>query len=337
MRIRTLLAAFTALAIATPAFAEGELNLYSSRHYDTDERLYSDFEAQTGITINRIEAKAGALMARMQAEGRNSPADVLLTVDAGNLHRAGEMGLLQPVESDVLDARIPDNLRDPDGNWYAFSRRARMIFYAKDRVDEPPATYEALADPRYEGQVCARSSSNIYMQSLLASVIAHAGTEAATDWAEGLSANFARRPQGGDTDQLRAIISGECDIVLANSYYFARALRKPVKGLSDEIGQIGYVFPNQDGRGAHVNVSGGGVAADAPNRANAIRFLEYLASPSAQEYFAAGNDEFPVVGDAQAASSVASLGAFEADALGVAEFGANRKEAQMIYDRVGYE
>lgn len=337
MRIQTFLsAAILAALTATSAFAEGELNLYSSRHYDTDERLYTDFEAQTGITVNRIEAKAGALMERMRAEGKNSPADILLTVDAGNLWRATEAGLLQTIESDVLNERIPENLRAPDGSWYAFSQRARMIFYAKDRVDNPPQTYEALADPQYEGQVCARSSSNIYMQSLLGSIVAHAGEEAATGWTQGLHDNLARKPQGGDTDQLRGLLSGECDIAVANSYYFARALRKPVKALSDGIDGIGWVFPNQGDRGTHVNVSGGGVAAHAPNRENAIRFLEYLASDGAQAYFSAGNDEFPVVAGAEVSDEVASLGDFEADALNVSELGVHQKEAQMIYDRVGY-
>lgn len=337
MRIKTLLSAIALTAVtATSAYADGEINLYSSRHYDTDERLYSDFEAATGITVNRIEAKAGALMERMRAEGQNSPADVLLTVDAGNLWRAAEMGLFQPVESDVLNNRIPDNLRSPDGAWFAFSQRARMIFYAKDRVANPPQTYEALADPQYRGMVCARSSSNIYMQSLLASIVAHTDVETATAWTQGLHDNLARKPQGGDTDQLRGLISGECDIAVANSYYFARALRKPVKGLSDGIDAIAWVFPNQDDRGTHVNISGGGVAAHAPNRANAILFLEYLAGDSAQAYFSAGNDEFPVVEGAELSAETEALGAFEADSLNVSELGAHQKEAQMIYDRVGY-
>jgi len=337
MRIQTLLSALALTAVtATSALAGGEINLYSSRHYDTDERLYSDFEATTGITVNRIEAKAGALMERMRAEGRNSPADVLLTVDAGNLWRAAEAGLFQPVESDILNDRIPDNLRSPDGAWVAFSQRARMIFYAKDRVENPPQTYEALADPQYEGMICARSSSNIYMQSLLASIVAHAGVEAATAWAQGLHDNLARKPQGGDTDQLRGLISGECDIAVANSYYFARALRKPVKGLTEGIDAIGWIFPNQDDRGTHVNISGGGVAAHAPNRANAVLFLEYLAGNGAQAYFSAGNDEFPVVEGAELSAETGALGAFEADALNVSELGAHQKEAQMIYDRVGY-
>ncbi|MEM1385916.1 MAG: extracellular solute-binding protein, partial [Pseudomonadota bacterium] len=259
---------------AGPAFAAGELNLYSSRHYDTDERLYSEFEEATGIKINRIEGKASELIGRMKAEGENSPADILLTVDAGRMWRADQAGLLQSVTSDELTSRIPEHLRHPDGNWYGFSQRARIIFYDKNDVSDPPTTYADLADPKYKGMVCTRSGSNIYMLSLMASVIEHAGEDAATDWAEGMYANRARDPQGGDTDQLRAIVSGECDIVVSNTYYFARAVRKAVKGVSDDIDGIGWVFPNQSDVGTHVNISVGGVAKNAPNRENAIKFLE---------------------------------------------------------------
>lgn len=329
-------AALICAPIASSAWADGVLNVYSSRHYDTDERLYADFEAQTGITINRVEAKADELIARMRAEGRRSPADVLITVDAGRLWRAEQARLFQPVESEALNAAIPAHMRHPDGLWYGFSTRARMIFFAKDRVAEPPQTYADLADPKYRGLVCARSSSNIYMLSLMASLIAHDGAGAAQDWAKGVVANFARRPQGGDTDQLRGIVSGECDIALANSYYFARAIRKDVRGLSDAIDQIGWVFPNQDGRGAHVNISGAGVAAHAPNRANAVLFLEYLASPEAQAYFSAGNDEFPVVEGTEISPSAAHLGAFQIDDLNLEALGRNQALAQMLYDVAGY-
>lgn len=336
-----LAATAMAVAVAVPAAAEGELNLYSARHYDTDERLYSDFEKETGIKINRIEAKASALAERLKAEGANSPADVFITTDVGRIWRAEQEGLLQPVDSTSLNARIPETLRDPDGQWFGFSQRARMIFFAKDRVSEPPQTYEDLADPKYKGMICARSSSNIYMRSLLASIVAHRGVEDATSWAQGLYNNLARKPQGGDTDQLRGLVSGECDIAIANSYYFARALRKDVKDLSNGIGEIGWVWPNQsgeglDGRGAHVNISAAGVATHAPNRENAVRFLEYLASDSAQEYFSSGNDEFPVVEGAAIAPSAEKLGDFKADALPLHELGKHQREAQMIYDRVGY-
>ncbi len=334
MRISILAIVLASLAI--PAFAEGELNLYSSRHYDTDERLYSEFEEATGITINRIEAKASALSERIKAEGKNSPADVFITTDVGRIWRAEQEGLLQETKSHVLIDTIPPHLRDTGDTWFGFSQRARMIFFAKDRVSEPPLTYEHLADPKYEGLICARSSSNIYMQSLLASIVAHHGVKDATKWAQGLKDNLARKPQGGDTDQLRGLISGECDIAIANSYYFARALRRDVRGLSDGVDAIGWVFPNQDDRGAHVNISAAGIAKYAPNRQNAMKFLEYLVSPSAQKYFSAGNDEYPVVADAELAESVEKLGAFKADDLSLNALGDHQREAQKIYDRVDY-
>ncbi|MEO1291697.1 MAG: Fe(3+) ABC transporter substrate-binding protein [Pseudomonadota bacterium] len=325
------------VAFAGTAFANGELNLYSSRHYDTDERLYSEFEEQTGITINRIEAKGDALIERMAAEGVNSPADVLLTVDAGRIWRADQKGLLQPIETEALTNAVPAHLRHPDGHWYGFSQRARIIFFAKDRVANPPRTYEELADPKYKGQICTRSSSNIYMLSLMSSIIEHLGEDTAKAWAEGLYENRARNPKGGDTDQLRGVISGECDIAVANTYYFARALRRDVSGLSDSIDQIGWVFPNQSDRGAHVNISVAGVAKNAPNRENAIKFLEYLTGRSAQEYFSAGNDEYPAVPGIGLSESVAKLGLFRQDNLNLEAFGRNQPKAQAIYDSVGYK
>lgn len=337
---RAMTAAVLAIAaIATPlaASAEGVVNLYSSRHYDTDERLYSDFEAKTGIKINRIEAGADKLIERMKAEGANSPADVLLTVDAGRIWRAQEAGLLQPVSSEILESRVPAHLHHPDDLWFSFSRRARIIFYSKSRVSEPPQTYEDLADPKYKGMICARSSSNIYMLSLLASIIEHSGEEAAKTWAAGLVSNLARDPKGGDTDQLRGIVSGECDIALSNTYYYVRGIVGDVKDLTSGIDDIGWVFPNQDGRGTHVNVSVGGVAKNAPNKENAIKFLEYLTEQSAQEYFSNGNNEFPVVEGVALGEGVKKLGDFKADDLNLSALGENQLAAQRIYDEVGYK
>ena len=335
-RTRLTLTALAAL-VAAPAFAQGEVNIYSSRHYDTDEQLYSAFTELTGITVNRLEGNADELIARMQSEGANSPADVFLTVDAGRVWRADEAGLLKPVESQYLENRIPEHLRHPDGHWFGMSQRARIIFYDRGEVEDPPLTYEELAEPKYADQICIRSSSNIYNQSLMAAQIEHAGETLAREWAQGLWDNRARDPQGGDTDQLRAIISGECDVALANSYYFARAIRTEVDGVSDSIGRIGWVFPDQSGEGAHMNVSAGAVAANAPNRENAIRFLEYLASQSAQEYFSAGNDEYPAVPGVGLAASVAELGLFRQDDLDLSVLGENQPKAQLIYDSVGYE
>ncbi|MEL7258022.1 MAG: Fe(3+) ABC transporter substrate-binding protein [Pseudomonadota bacterium] len=335
--LRTVSALLLATCTALPAYAEGELNLYSSRHYDTDERLYSDFEEQTGITINRIEGKGDELIQRMTAEGENSPADVLLTVDTSRLERAKDAGILQPIDSAVLEERVAANLQDSDNQWFGFSQRGRIIFYDKADVSEPPLSYADLADPKYEGMICIRSSSNVYNQTLLASIITHDGADAAKTWAEGVVANMARDPQGGDTDQLRGVVSGECDIAVSNTYYFARSLRKDVDGLSGSTDMLGWVFPNQADRGTHMNLSGGGVAAHAPNKENAIKFLEYLASDSAQQYFSAGNDEFPAVKDVPLADSVAAMGEFKADEVSLSDVAKNLPEAQKIFNEVGWQ
>ena len=332
-------ALFAATALSgQAALAEGEVNLYSSRHYDTDERLYEEFEEQTGITINRIEDSGSVLIERIKAEGENSPADVFLTTDAGRLWVAEEEGLLQAIDSAVLAERIPDHLRHPEGLWFGFSQRARVIFYDKERVDPADLqTYQDLADPKFKGMVCTRSSSNIYMLSLMAAMIEHLGEDGARDWAKGLWENRARDPEGGDTDQLRGIASGQCAIAVSNTYYFARALRKDVENLTEHADEIGVVFPNQDSFGTHVNISGGGVLKHAPNRENAIKFLEYLASESAQEYFSAGNDEYPVVEGVEMPDSIAKLGEFKPDEINLTVLGKNQALAQQIYNEVGYE
>jgi iron(III) transport system substrate-binding protein len=332
-----VLAAIAVIAGSCAASAQGDLNLYSSRHYDTDERLYSDFTESTGITVNRIEGNADELIARMQAEGANSPADVLLTVDTSRLQRAKDTGVLQPIDSAVLEARIPANLQDSDNTWFGFSQRARIIFFDKNDVTEPPMDYLSLADPKYKGLVCHRSSSNVYSQTLLASIIENHGEQAATAWAQGMVDNFAREPQGGDTDQLRALVSGECDISIANTYYFARALRTDVDGVSGDIDRIGWIFPAQEAEGAHMNLSGGGVAASAPNRDNAITFLEYLSSDQAQQYFSAGNDEFPAVEGVALSESVAKLGTFKADKVDLSAVALNLSAAQKIFNDVGWK
>jgi len=342
MNTKTCLVAFAALvATTTGAIADapaGELNLYSSRHYDTDERLYSDFTEATGIRINRIEGNADELIARMQAEGLNSPADILLTVDTSRLERAKDAGVLQSIDSATLKARIPSNLQDADNQWFGFSQRARIIFYDKTDVTEPPLTYVALADPKYKGMVCHRSSSNVYSQTLLSAVIENHGAEAARNWARGVVDNFARAPQGGDTDQLRGLVSGECDVSIANTYYFARSIRRKVKGLSDNAREnIGWVFPAQNAEGAHMNLSGGGVAKNAPNKANAVNFMEYLASDQAQQYFSAGNDEYPAVPGVGLSPSVAALGLFRPDAVDLSRVARNVPLAQQIFNQVGWK
>ena len=331
--------ALAASAVLSPAaaIAEGELNLYSSRHYDTDERLYSDFEEMTGITINRIEGKADELITRMQAEGENSPADVLLTVDTSRLERAKDAGVLQSIDSDTLEATLPDYVQDEDNQWFGFSQRARILFYDKDAVENPPMTYQDLANPEFEGMVCIRSSSNVYTQTIVSALIEHLGYDATLDWAKAVVGNFARDPQGGDTDQLRGIVSGECKVAMSNTYYFARAIRKDVSGLSPDIEKVGWVFPNQNSTGAHMNLSGGGVAAHAPNKENAIKFLEYLASPQAQQYFSAGNDEYPAVPGVAISPSVASLGFFKPDDLDATAIAGNVADAQKLLNEAGWE
>jgi iron(III) transport system substrate-binding protein len=337
--MRKLLVALVLLAAATAVPAQDQvLNLYSSRHYRTDEALYRNFTEATGIRINRLEAGEDALIERMRSEGARSPADVFITTDAGRLWRAEQMGLLQPVSSEVLESRIPPNFREPEGYWFGFSMRARVIAYRKGKVDpaEVP-TYEALAQPRWKGRVCARSGTHVYMLSLLSSIIEHHGVEKAEAWARAVRENLARPPKGGDTDQIRGVAAGECDLAITNHYYYARLARSDKPEDRAVAQAVGLVFPNQQDRGAHVNISGAGVAKHAPHREAAVKFLEYLASDQAQRYFAAGNNEWPVVQGLAAENPVlAELGDFRYDPVNVEAFGRNQPQAQKIYDRVGW-
>lgn len=314
----------------------GEVNIYSSRHYDTDLALYEDFTRATGIKVNRIEADADALIERIASEGEFSPADLLITVDAGRLWRAEEAGILSAVQSDVLTERLPDYLRHPEGLWFGLSTRARIIIYDKAQgVPEGLDSYADLSDPKWRGDICIRSSSNIYNISLLSSIIVHEGEEAAQDWAQGVVANFARDPQGNDTAQIESVAAGECRIAVVNTYYLARYAGgdESEKAIFDKVGVI---FPDQDGRGTHINLSGAGVTKYAPNRANAIAFLEYLTSESAQRYFADGNNEYPAVTGLAANSNVERLGTFKHDTLNAAEIGRNQAKAVQIFDRAGW-
>jgi iron(III) transport system substrate-binding protein len=339
---RHLLAASAAgtAVLAAPAIvrAASEINLYSSRHYDTDEALYSNFTRQTGIGINRIEAKAGELIERLKAEGKNSPADVFLTVDAGNLERANVDGLFQPVGSEVLSKAIPSYLRHADGSWFGFSKRARVILVAKDRMKpEQVPTYESLADEAVKGKLLIRSSSNIYNQSLMGSIIAANGAEKAEAWAKGVVANMARAPKGGDTDQIRAVAAGEGDLCVANTYYFGRLARSGKPDDKEVVEKLQLVWPNQDGRGAHVNISGGGVTRHARNVDGAVKFLEYLVSEEAQHMFADGNAEYPVVEGVKLPAPLDTFGTFKEDALDAQKFAALNAEAVQIMDRAGWK
>lgn len=308
----------------------GEINIYSSRHYDTDLALYEDFTRTTGIKVNRIEAEADALIERIQAEGEFSPADLLITTDAGRLWRAEEAGILAPVESRVLAERIPATLRDPENRWFALTTRARIIIYNKAKgAPQGLATYADLARPEFKGRICMRSSSSVYNIALLASMIAHEGEAKAAAWAKGVVANFARPPQGNDMSNIEAVAAGACDISLVNTYYLAR-FDTPEK--RKVLGSIGIIFPNQATTGTHVNMSGAGVVKTAPNRANAVKFLEYLASDSAQKYLANGNNEYPAARGVAPTSAVEALGPFKADALPAAEIGRNQARAALLYN-----
>jgi iron(III) transport system substrate-binding protein len=293
--MKKLLVVALALAACTAFAQEKVVNLYSARHYQTDEALYANFTKATGIKINRIEAGDEALLERLANEGANSPADVVLLVDAARLAKAQQAGLFQPVQSAELTSKIPAHLRAPDGSWYAFSTRARVIVYNKANVKAQDVdTYEELADAKNKGKVCTRSGSHPYQLSLAASLIEHMGEAKAEEWARGMVANMARPPRGGDTDQIMGVASGECGVALSNSYYVARLMRSTKPEEQAAIAKVGVVWPNQDTRGTHVNISGGAVAKSAKNRDNAVKFLEYLASDEAQVYFANGNNEWPV-------------------------------------------
>jgi iron(III) transport system substrate-binding protein len=336
-------ASFACAAFAPAAFASDKvLNLYSARHYQTDEALYQDFTRQTGIRINRIEAGDEALLERLRSEGANSPADVLLLVDAARLWRAQIDGMFQPVKSTVLESRIPAHLRSRDDGagteWMAFSTRARVIVYNKETMDPKGiASYQDLANPALKGKVCSRSGSHPYMLSLIGAMAEHLGEAKAQQWAAGVVANFARPPRGGDTDQIKAVASGECGVALTNTYYLVRLMRSDAPADKAVAAKVGLIWPNQDGTGTHVNISGGGVLKNARNREAAVRFLEYLASDSAQAYLAKGNNEWPVVKSAVAQNpTLESLGAFKADTLPIDPIGRSQVTAAKIIDRVGW-
>ncbi len=329
------------LVIATtctlPALAqENVLNLYSARHYQTDEALYANFTKLTGIIINRIEGKEDELLERIKNEGANSPADVFITVDAARLAQADALGLFEHVKSRVLDERIPANLRSPD--WFAFSTRARVIIYNKAAVNPADVqNYEDLAGPKLKGKVCVRSGAHPYNLSLGSALIHHLGEQKTEEWARGLVANFARTPKGGDTDQIRAVAAGECGVSISNTYYIARLLRSEKPEARKAMEKIGVIWPNQKTFGTHINISGGGMLKTAPHKDAAVKFLEYLASDEAQAYFANGNNEWPVVKSAKVGNAaLESLGTFKPDSLNVGILAKNTALAQKIFDRAGW-
>jgi iron(III) transport system substrate-binding protein len=328
------------LVLTGPTAAqERTLNLYSSRHYQTDEALYANFTKLTGIKINRIEAGEDPLIERIRNEGANSPADVLVTVDAGRLWRAEQLGLFTPVNSKLVESRLPANMRVPDKLWFGFSARARMIVYNKDMIRPADVqNYEDLANPRLKGKVCTRSGSHVYNLSLMSALIEHWGEKKAEEWARGVVANFARAPKGGDTDQIRAVAAGECEVALSNSYYYVRLMKSEKPEDRKVIEKVGLVWPNQKSFGTHLNISGAGVLKHAPHKEAAITFLEYLTSDEAQSYFADGNNEWPVVKSVTLKNpQLAAFGQFKADTLNVGVLGKNQPLAQKIFDRVGFK
>jgi iron(III) transport system substrate-binding protein len=339
-----VVAALFALAMPFAAQAqENVLNLYSARHYQTDEALYENFTKATGIKINRVDADDAGILARLKSEGTASPADVILLVDAARLWRAEVDGLFLPVKSKTLESRIPTNLRGKDSGegsqWFGFSTRARIVVYNKQNVSRDDVdTYEELGDPKNRGKLCTRSGSHPYNLSLFGSMVEHLGPVKAEAWLKGLVSNMARPPKGGDTDQIKAVAAGECGVAITNSYYLARLMRSDKAEDKAVVDQIASVFPNQATTGTHVNIAGGAVARHAKNRTAAVRFLEYLASDAAQSYFANGNNEWPAVTSLKLSNAALDkLGTFKADTVPVSVIGMNQVKVQQMLDRVGYK
>ena len=328
-------------ALVTPSALSAEdggtVNIYSARKEALILPILERFRDETGIEFHLVTGKADALLKRLQLEGDASPADVFVTVDAGRLHRAKEAGVLQTIGSESIDAAVPAHLRDADGYWVALSKRARTIMYARDRVDASGlSTYEGLTDEAWEGRICIRSSGNIYNQSLVASMIEANGAEQTQAWAEGMVANFARDPAGGDTDQLRGAAAGECDLAVANTYYFGRLAASAKEEDQAVAAALAVFWPNQGERGAHVNVSGVGITAHAQNRDSALRLIEFLVSPEAQTWYAEVNHEYPVVPGVPVSETLASFGTFDEDSLNLTVLGVNNRQAVELMDRAGW-
>ncbi|MDR9457367.1 MAG: Fe(3+) ABC transporter substrate-binding protein [Salegentibacter sp.] len=315
-----------------------EVNVYTHRHYESDRQLFKQFEEETGIRVNVINASADELIQKMSMEGKQSPADVLITVDAGRLERAKSRDLLQPIESEVLENTIASHLKDAENHWFSLTKRARVIAYAKDRVNpEELSTYEDLASEKWKGKLLIRSSGNIYNQSLMASMIVNNGEEEAKKWAEAVVKNMARSPKGNDRDQVKAVVAGEGDLAIVNTYYIGKMLNSddPEEVKAGE--KVGLFFPNQEGRGTHINVSGAGVAKYAPNKANAIKFIEFLVSEEAQKIFAHSNYEYPVNDAVEPAPLLQEWGEFKEDTLNLSQLGQNNKKAVMLFDEAGWK
>jgi len=314
-----------------------ELNVYTHRHYESDQELFKLFEERTGIKVNVINASADELIQKMSLEGSNSPADVLITVDAGRLHRAKTSDLLQPISSKILDSIVPAHLKDKDNQWFAVTKRARVIAYAKDRVNpEELSTFEALTDEKWHNKLVIRSSGNIYNQSLLASIIANHGEAYAKEWVAGIVKNMARTPRGNDRDQVKAVAAGEGDLAIVNTYYIGLMENSSNPEEVQVTQSIGLFFPNQETTGTHINVSGAGVAKYAPNKENAIKFLEFLVSEEAQSVFALSNYEYPVNTNVEVSETLKRWGDFREDTMNLSLLGENNKNAVILFDEGGW-
>ncbi|HAT84709.1 Fe(3+) ABC transporter substrate-binding protein [Cohaesibacter gelatinilyticus] len=341
MMKKSTVATFAALAmssaIAAPAMAEGEVNVYSYRQPFLIEPLLKAFTEKTGVKTNVIFAKKG-LEARIEAEGENSPADILMTVDIGRLHGAKMAGIAQPLKSDILEKNIPSQYRDKDGEWFGLTTRARVIYASNDRVEQNSITYEELADPKWKGKICTRSGQHVYSIALFASMVAHKGEEEAKKWLEGVKANLARKPTGNDRAQVKAIYSGECDLSLGNTYYMGKMqtnTKEPEQ--QDWAKSVRILFPNTNDRGTHVNISGMLLAKYAPNKDNAVKLMEFLSSGEAQKIYAEANHEYPVLDGVEASKLVQSWGSFKADSLSLNKVADARKKASELVDIVDFD
>jgi iron(III) transport system substrate-binding protein len=327
------LAATSAITAPLPASAQGQVNIYSYREPALIEPLLKAFTEKTGIKTNLIFAKDG-LNERIAAEGPNSPADLLFTVDAGRLSEAKDAGITQPVKSAVLE-QVPAAYRDPEGHWFALTMRARVVYASKERVKQDAITYEELADPKWRGKICTRSGQHVYNTSLVATIIAHKGEAAAEEWLRGLKANLVRKPAGGDREQVRDVQAGLCDLAIGNTYYMAAMLKNPEQKAWAE--SVRMLFPNTADRGSHVNISGVALAKHAPNKADAIKLMEFLASDEGQRIYAEVNNEYPVNPKVPASAEVQSWGKLKPDALPLGNIAKYRKKASELVDKVGFD
>ena len=326
------------LITSSIATAAEQVNVYSARKEALIKPVLDTFSQKTGIQVNLITGKADALLTRLRLEGRASPADVFITVDAGRLHRAKAAGVLQKTDSQILNTLIPANLRDVDGYWFGLSQRARPIFYAKNKVDSKElSTYEDLASKKWQGKICMRSSNSVYNQSLVASMLNATGEKATQNWLNAFVKNFVRQPAGGDTDQLKAVAAGQCEITIANTYYFGRLINSTDQNDKTVSEKLGVFWPNQTDRGAHVNVSGAGVTTHSKNTENAVKLIEFLTSPESQAWYSAVNNEYPVVPGSEISDTLKSWGEFQQDSVDLSILGSNNRNAVKMMDRANWK